>query len=145
MAQCSICSHEKARDINRLLFTRGQITAVARAYDLNRGTVFNHLRKHLPWRSRRRPRPVSVQEQLEDLKYELHRLQVLGECGESISGAIQALRERRAVVELQARLEGRLDATHRKLLLAARPPEGDFRVEFVNGRARTVPVEADEK
>jgi transposase-like protein len=140
MAQCTICSHEKARDINRLLLTRGQITAVAREYGLNRGTVFNHLRKHLPWRSRRHPRAVTVEEQLEEMKYELRRLQVLGECGESIGGAIQALRERRAVVELEARLAGLTDSTHRKLLLASRPPEGDYKVIFENGRPRTVKV-----
>jgi hypothetical protein len=141
MAQCTICSHEKARDINRLLLTRGQVRAVAVEFGLNRGTVFNHLRKHLPWRSRRRPKAVTIAEQLEELKFELHRLQILGECGEPIGGAIQALNARRAVVELQARLEGRLDATHRKLMLAARPLEGDYRVEFVGGKPRTVAVE----
>jgi hypothetical protein len=138
MAQCKICAHEKFRDINRLLLTHGQIKAVAVEFGLNRGTVFNHLRHHLPWRSRRHPKAVTVQEQLELLQFELRRLQVLAECGESIGGAVAALRERRAVLELSARLEGKMDATHRKLFLSARPPEGDYEVVFENGKSRTV-------
>jgi hypothetical protein len=138
MAQCTICSHEKARDINRLLLTRGQVKAVALEFGLNRGTVFNHLRKHLPWRSRRHPKPATIAEKLEQLEFELRRLQVLAESGESIGAAIQALNARRAVVELEARLEGRLDATHRKLMMAARPPEGNLEVIFENGKPKTV-------
>ena len=133
MARCSVCSHEKAKDINRLLLTRGHVSAVARDFKLCRGSVWNHFKKHLPWRLSRRPKSVTVREQLEDLKFELYRLQVLGECGESVGGAIAALNARRQVIELEARLEGRLDATHKKLMLASRPPEGEFEVVFKTG------------
>jgi hypothetical protein len=138
MARCSVCSHEKAKDINRLLLTRGHVSAVAREYKLCRGSVWNHFKAHLPWRLQRRPKSVTVREQLEDLKFELLRLQVLGECGESVGGAIAALNARRQVIELEARLEGKLDAHHKKLILNSQQPAGDYRVEFVNGRPRTV-------
>jgi len=83
---------------------------------------------------------VTVAEQLEDLKFELYRLQILGECGELESGAIAAVNARRSLLELEARLEGKLDATHRKLL-SATAPEGDYEVVFTNGRPRTVATE----
>ncbi len=135
---CKVCSHPRVKEINRLILTGVPVTKVAKAAGICRPTLWNHRTKHLPWRPAGGPKPVTVQEQLEDLKFELHRLQILGECGEPVSGAIQALNARRMVVELQARMEGRLDATHRKLMLASRPPEGDVEVVFENGRARTV-------
>lgn len=137
MPQCRICSHEKVRDINRHLLTQGQVAKVAREYKLCQGTVWNHFKKHLPWRRQRRAEAVTVREQLEDLKFELRRLQILGECGESVGGAIAALNARRQVIELEARLEGKLDAHHKKLILN-RPPESDFEVTFENGKMRTV-------
>jgi transposase-like protein len=137
VAQCKICSNEKARDINRLFLTHGQIGMVSRQFGLNRGTVSNHLRKHLPWRSRRRPKPVSTAELLEELQYELARLAVLAECGEKIGAAVAALREKRAVYELQMRAAGVLSSTHRKLL-PAQPMEGNYEVVFEGGRPRTV-------
>lgn len=137
MAQCKVCSHSRAKEINRLLLTGTPVARVAKAASMCRGTVWHHFQKHLPWRPQRRPKPVTIQEQIEDLKFELHRLQILGECGEAVGGAVTALRERRQVLELEARLEGKLDATHRKLLTASAAP-GEFEVVFVDGRARTI-------
>ena len=94
----------------------GQISKVAREHGLCRGTCWNHFQKHLPWRPQRRPKPITVQEQLEDLKFESRRLQALGETGENVTNALAALRERRALLELEARMAGRLDATHQRLL-----------------------------
>jgi hypothetical protein len=79
-----------------------------------------------------------VKEQLEDLKFELRRLQVLGECGESVTGAIAAVNARRQVLELEARLSGLLDAHHKKLILNSQQPTGDYEVTFENGKMRTV-------
>lgn len=141
MAQCSICSHEKAREINRRVLTGRRIKETAREFGINRGTLYSHMRNHLPWRSRRVKAAATAEEMLEELDFELRRLQVLGECGEKIGPAIQALVARRNLLELRMRSEGRLDSTHRKLI-GARPLEGNYEVQFVNGRPRTVPVPA---
>src|ERR1700722_17252382 len=116
MPLCSICSHEKAKDINLTLLTRGNVSKLAREYGLCRGSVWNHYKKHLPWRRNRRAKSETVREQLEDLKFELHRLQILGECGMAVGPAVTALNARRQVLELEARLEGKLDAHHKKLI-----------------------------
>jgi hypothetical protein len=138
MAQCSVCSNSRAKEINRWLLLGRQGPDVATEFGFKAQTIRWHLRNHLPWRSRRAPKPETIMEELDVLEFELRRLTVLASCGEAIGGAIQALTARRALIELRARLEGKLDATHKKLALASRAPEGEFEVVFENGRPRTV-------
>ena len=145
MAQCQVCSNARAKELNRWLLTGRQVSAVAKEFGFNVQAIRWHRRNHLPYRSRWEKKPVTVSEQLEELKYQLDRLRVLAETGEPIGVAIQAVTAKRMVLELEARLEGKLDATHKKLALASRVPEGNFRVEFTNGKAKTVAVEAGEK
>jgi hypothetical protein len=144
MATCSICSDERAKEINRWLLTGRRGSDAAREFGFKAQTMRWHRRRHLPYRDRQ-GKPETVTEKLEELTYQLARLQALAECGVRISGAITAIREQRFALELQMRFEGRLDATHRRLLRTAQPLEGDYKVEFVNGKSRTVPVEAGEK
>jgi hypothetical protein len=138
MAQCIVCSNPRGKEVNRWLLTGRQITETAKEFGFKPATLSWHRRNHLPWRSRRAPKPQTIMEELELMEFELRTLTVLSQCGEPIGSAIQALTARRAVLELRARLEGRLDATHRKLALANRAPEGDFEVVFSGGKARTV-------
>jgi hypothetical protein len=136
MAQCTICSSKEARSINVLLLTGSQISTVMKQFGFSRAVVSAHQRHHLPWRSRRAPKPETILEELEFMELELRRLTVLAECGQPIGGAIQALNARRSVLELRARLSGSLDATHKKLALAAKPV--DYEVTFENGKMKTV-------
>jgi hypothetical protein len=136
MAICGICSSKDAKAINRLLLTGAQCPAVAKQFGLDKLSVSIHKRKHLPWRKSTAAKPETILEELEVMEYELRRLQVLAECGEPIGAAIQALSARRSTLELKARLEGRLDATHRKLALASKPV--DYEVTFEGGRMKTV-------
>jgi hypothetical protein len=138
MAACSICSNPRAKEINRWLLTGRQMGETAKEFGFNRMTMAYHRRKHLPYRSERAPKAVTVVEQLAELKYELDRLRVLAETGEPIGAAISAVTAKRAVLELEARLAGLMDAHHKKLILNSQQPAGDYRVEFVNGRPRTV-------
>ena len=82
-------------------------------------------------------------EKLADLEFECRRLQALAEAGEDIGRAINAVTARRQVLELEMRTTGKLDATHSKLMMATRAPEGDYEVEFVGGRAKTKKVGAE--
>src|SRR6266436_1027908 len=131
MVRCKVCAHSKVREINRLLLTGTSCVKVAKAAGICRPTMWHHRQTCLPWRPERRPKPVTVSEKLADLEFELARLQILGECDEPVSGAIAAVNARRALLELEARLEGKLDSTHRKLLTAS-AATGDFEVVFVD-------------
>jgi hypothetical protein len=135
---CRICSDERKKEIN-LAMLHGQTTkAVATKYGLNLWTARNHRKKCLPWRNPREKAAESVPEQMAELKRELWRLQLLAECGENVAGALAVVRQRQSLLELVARTNGLLDASHKKLALQSRPPAGDCRVEFVNGKPRTV-------
>jgi hypothetical protein len=136
MAQCVICSNPKAKEVNRWLLTGRQVGEVSKEFGFKAGTLQWHLRKHLPWRSRRAPKPQTIMEELDLLDHELRTLTVLTQCGEPIGQALQAITNRRSVLELRARLEGKLDATHRKLALASKAV--DYEVTFENGKMRTV-------
>jgi hypothetical protein len=140
MAICTVCSDARAKEINRWLLTGRKGPDVAKEFGINVQILRWHRRKHLPYWNPRRPKPVTVGEELAQLKYELSRL-AMPQSGEPIGAAISAVTAKRQVLELEARLEGKLDAHHRKLILNSREPEGSYRVKFENGRARTVEVE----
>ena len=140
--QCKVCSRKDAKEINRAILTHGQLGKIARAHKLNVAVVFNHAKKHLPWRHRlSKKEPVTIAEKLADLSFELRRLQVLGECGEKVGPAVQAINARRTLLEFEARLEGKLDPAGKKALLLSHPPKEPppQKVIFENGRMRTVP------
>lgn len=136
MAQCQICSHPKVKEANRWILTGRREKEAAKEFGFNVQALRWHKRRHLPWRPRW-AKAVTVEEQFELLKYELCRLQILGECGEPIGGAIQAVRERRALLELELRLGDRLSARHAKML-PGQVPSGEFEVVFQGGRPKTV-------
>ncbi|MGB7614370.1 MAG: hypothetical protein WBL56_17585 [Candidatus Acidiferrum sp.] len=119
----------------------GQPTsAVAAKFGLNLWTARAHRKKCLPWRNPQVPKEEGIAAQMAELKRELWRLQLLAEAGENVSGALQVVRQRQSLLELEARTAGLLDATHKKLILNNRPPSGDFEVVFSGGRPKTVEV-----
>lgn len=138
MAQCRICSDPRARQINLKLLTGARIFPTAKEYGYKFGSMRYHRQYHLPYRSAKTPKAQTIQEKLEELDYELARLQILGECGDKIGPAIQAVVARRGVLELTARVENLLGATHRKLFPAKMDLDEDMEVIFENGSPRTV-------
>jgi hypothetical protein len=140
-ANCQVCMRgPDARNINKHLLCGTPMTVLSRASKIPVEALARHLHNHLPWRKPNFRKAVTIGEQLEDIKFELSRLQILGECGDNVTGAIAALRERRSVLELEARLGGEMDTSHKKMILNNQRPEGDFEVVFVNGRPKTVPL-----
>lgn len=136
---CTVCQHGKVVEINRLLLKATPATKIAKEAGLNVAAVRVHQKKHLPYRGPGFPKAVTVEEQVEELKFELSRLQALGECGEAVGPAIQAINAKRGVLEFEARLQGRLQGSHKSILAA--PSSGDeFEVVFEGGRPRTVAV-----
>lgn len=132
---CGCCSHEKVKELNKRILKGGSIRAVSQEFGVSIPSVRNHRKFHLPWRSRLEQRGTTIEEQLEDLKFELQRLQFLAMSGEKIGGAIQAIVARRNVLELEARMQHKLGAVHSKLFPAT-PPQGEYEIEFISGKPR---------
>ena len=136
MAVCTVCVHEKVKEINVALLSGQMVKATSVKYGLKRWTLTQHRRKHLPWRNPKAAPAVTVQEKLEELGLDLRRLQLLAECGEDVGKAVAVVRQRQSLLELEARMGHLLGATHKKLLPAT-AIEGDYAVEFINGRPVT--------
>jgi hypothetical protein len=140
MSKCSICSHPRAKEINIRILTGRQIVETATEFGINRGNLYSHMRKHIPWRSDRAKKPETVEEKLVELEYEFARLRVLAESGVKVGEALRVLIAQRNLFELLLRKEGGLDAHHKKLILNAHPPAGDVEVTFQRGRVKAVEV-----
>jgi hypothetical protein len=137
MAQCSICSHERAKEINLWLLRGRQMKAVVAEFGIKKDILRYHRQKHLPWRKHNTPKATTTEGKLGDLEFEFSRLKALAEAGEKVDQPLRVLVAQRSLLELMLRKEGALDATHRKLL-PPQPMEGEFTVIFENGKPRTV-------
>jgi hypothetical protein len=137
---CKVCQFFRVKDLNLLLLRGRPASKVAKASGLHYAAVLNHMRHHLPYRPPGFRKAVTPTEMLEDLSFELSRLQALAENGEAIGGAVTALNARRAVVELQTRMQGGLQGSHKAMLAAPEAGE-EFEVSFSGGRAVTKAVE----
>lgn len=135
MAHCGICSDARARQINLKLLTGARIAATAKEFGYKFGSMMHHRRHCLPWRNARTKKPETTQEKMQDLEFHLSRLRALAEAGDRVSEALRVITAQRTLLELQMRAEHRLGATHSKLFPPS-PPEGEFSVEFVNGKPR---------
>ncbi len=142
---CLICTDERIREINREMLLGRTSRAVAEKFKLGIWITRSHRKKCLPYRKPNAKPAVTVVEQMEELKRELWRLQLLAEAGENVSQALAVVRQRQSLLELEARSLGQLDPLHKKLLLANKAPEGEYEVVFTNGRPKTVPVLAGDK
>ena len=90
--------------------TGRQIVETAREFGINRGTLYAHMRNHLPWRSARTKKPETTEEKLADLEFQLARLRALAEAGERVGEALRVVAQQRNLLELEMRAEHRLGA-----------------------------------
>jgi len=145
MARCTICSHVRIREINTDLLNHRRRKEICELYNLSAERLGVHARKHIPYRDPRAKKPVTTQEKLDLLSYELERLQVLAESDPRFNAteSIKVIAARRSVLELEMRAQGMMD-THKPVKFG-KPMEGEHKVIFENGRARTIAVvEGDE-
>ncbi len=82
---CTVCSHERVKEINKALLSGQTGKATARKFGLVYDTLRSHWHNCLPWRDRH-AKPVTTDEKLQDLGLEMRRLQVVAECGENVLG-----------------------------------------------------------
>ena len=116
---CTVCVHPQRQDIERAIAQGEPYRAIARQYGVNKDSIRNHAKSHLP-------NPVQAAVQAEVVEHgasilsqvrELHRraLQLLDEAAskDRYSGAAAFLKEARELLTLEARLLGELDTRER--------------------------------
>src|SRR5579859_7868526 len=141
MATCRICASPATAQgrINAALLNGAPLAKVSRACGLPIATVKNHRLNHIPYMHEleQRRKRTTVAEKFELLEFQLARLRVLAEAGESVLGALRVAYAQKSLLELQMRGAGELDPTNKKKMLAAPSADQDFEVVFSGGRART--------
>lgn len=136
---CSIECHPRLRTLNTWLLTGRTVRQVVEEFGVGEWAVRKHQKQCLPYKGAYPKKPTTWEGRMEELRLELWRLQLLGEYGMPVANALAVVRERKSLLELEMRSEGKLDATHRKLMLNSKPA-GEFEVRFKGGRMQTVEV-----
>jgi hypothetical protein len=109
MSVCGICAHERAREINADLFAGRMIRTVAKKFELSVQALGRHRRRHLHFRSKAQP-ATTLEEKFRLLEDDAARLQLAAECGggANVREALQVLRLRMSLLELEGKVTGKL-------------------------------------
>lgn len=122
MAVCSICTHRDAKQINNLLLEKGGrrtgvVMALAAQFGISRQSVWRHRKLHLGVGIPKARPGTTLEARCADLARDAMRLQLLAENGADIGEALRALKERRSLMTLEARLSGKLQSESAKVLI----------------------------
>jgi hypothetical protein len=108
MSVCGICCNERAREINNELLAGRMIRQVAKKFELSVQALGRHRRRHLRFRSKAQP-ATTLDEKFRVLSEDAERLQLAAECGgANVREALQVLRLRMSLLELEGKVAGRL-------------------------------------
>jgi hypothetical protein len=110
MSVCGICTHEKVREINNELFAGRMIRAVAKKFELSIQALGRHRRRHLRFRNSKSQPATTLEEKFRMLSDDAERLQLAAECGggANVREALQVLRLRMSLLELEGKVSGKL-------------------------------------
>lgn len=115
MSVCSICSHEKNREINYALLRGALVTATAKKFGVPVQTLARHRRIHLRFKLRsargKTQPPSTLEEKLAAIDADLQRLQLEAECSKgvaNIDAALRVVKARQNLLELEAKIVGRM-------------------------------------
>ena len=130
---CSICTHYRRDAMDKLLLRGEQINAVARRYDVSEDALGRH-RKHMQVVIAKAAALVERKDvaygsallaEIARIRADAERLQIESERRQDVRGALRAIHERLAVVELEAKLSGQIDTSQKNVTInvAAISPE----------------------
>ena len=135
---CSICHHHRRDSMDKALLRGEQITVVASRYNVSEDALGRH-KKHMQLVIAN----AAAQVEQKDLAYgsallaeiariraDAERLQIQSERRQDVRGALRAIHERLAVVELEAKLSGQIDAGQRNVTINVQTISPEEAVEY---------------
>src|SRR5690242_8488304 len=135
---CTICHHHRRDAMDKALLRGEQLKAVARRYGVSDDALGRH-RKHMQMVI---AKAAAVVEQ-KDLAYgsallaeigriraDAERLQIESERRQDIRGALRAIHERLAVVELEAKLSGKIETGQKNVTINLQTVSPDEALEY---------------
>lgn len=109
MAVCSVCGHEDARKINAALISGQLVIRVAKKFGVSRQALGRHRAKHLRYRAPKSQPATTLEGKFHELSLDMANLQAEALCGVNVREALQVMRMRMSLLELEAKVTGRLN------------------------------------
>jgi len=120
---CTVCSHPKLLNIDRQLLRGDTLKNIAHRFHLSEDAVGRH-RRHMRTAMLKAEAAAektdliygqTLIDEVKAIKADAERLQLEAEGRRDIRGALQAIRERVSIVELQAKLMGEIQTGNRSV------------------------------
>lgn len=121
---CTICTHEKRAEIDQALVTGTSYRNVSVQYGISVGAIQRHKKDHIVDDLANSPRAQTIArsdnllDQLQALKDKALDILETAESAKALPVALQAIREVRSVIELYAKLAGKLQESTVNVILS---------------------------
>jgi hypothetical protein len=135
---CTVCSNPKLLNIDRQLLRGDMLTSIANRFHVSEDAVGRH-RRHMRTAmlkaeaAAEKPDLIYGQtliDEVKAIKADAERLQLEAEGRRDIRGALQAIRERMSIVELQAKLMGEIQTGNRNVIVNVQAISPQEAVEY---------------
>src|SRR5713226_5899583 len=122
---CTICTHHRRDGMDKLLLRGEQLKAVARRYSVSENALGRH-RKHMQLVIAKAAALVEQKDvaygsallaEIGRIRADAERLQIESERRQDVRGALRAIHERLAVVELEAKLSGQIETGQKNVTI----------------------------
>ena len=135
---CTICTHHRRDAMDKLLLRGEQINSVARRFSVSEDAVGRH-KRHMQLVIAKAAALVEQKDvaygsalmaEIGRIRADAERLQLESERRQDIRGALRAIHERLAVVELEAKLNGQIDMSQKNVTINVQAISTEEAVEY---------------
>jgi hypothetical protein len=135
---CSICAHHRRDSMDKLLLRGEQLKAVARRYSVSEDALGRH-KRHMQLVIAKAAALVDQKDvaygsalmaEIARIRADAERLQIESERRQDVRGALRAIHERLAVVELEAKLSGQINTSQKNVTINVQTISPEEAVEY---------------
>jgi hypothetical protein len=135
---CSICTHHRRDSLDKLLLRGEQLKAVARRYSVSEDALGRH-KRHMQLVIAKAAALVDQKDlaygsalmaEIGRIRADAERLQLESERRSDVRGALRAIHERLAIVELEAKLSGQIDTSQKNVTINVQTISPEEAVEY---------------
>ena len=135
---CSICTHHRRDSMDKLLLRGEQLKAVARRYSVSEDALGRH-KRHMQLVIAKAAALVDQKDvaygsalmaEIARIRADAERLQIESERRQDVRGALRAIHERLAIVELEAKLSGQIDTSQKNVTINVQTISPEEAVEY---------------
>jgi len=135
---CTICTHHRRDAMDKLLLRGEQLNSVARRFSVSEDAVGRH-KRHMQLVIAKAAALVEQKDvaygsalmaEIGRIRADAERLQLESERRQDLRGALRAIHERLAVVELEAKLNGQIDTSQKNVTINVQAISTEEAVEY---------------